>query len=282
MSLPWRRRAKPGLGTQVEITILADGEPELMRATDAAFSRIADIHRAMSFHEATSEVRALARAPAGAQLRLCADTSQVLRLALELERDSGGIFNVAVAPWLVASGALPEPDGAQAPLARSLAAGIDWVTEDTVQVRTPLWIDLGGIAKGYAVDAAVEALRACGVQAGLVNAGGDMRAFGPHAHVVHLRFASGMKAIASLQDGALASSCHAHLFADDAATTAPVPHVDPRSGLGVRSPNSVVVQAATAVLADALTKVALVCPQTADRLCRSRDAQWRAFDYFDA
>lgn len=282
MSLPWRRRAKPWLGTQVDITILADDERELMHATDAAFSRIADIHRAMSFHEATSDVRALARAPAGTVLRLSADTCEVLRLALELERDSDGIFNVAVAPWLVASEALPEPDRAQVPQARSMAAGIDWVSYDTVRVQSPLWIDLGGIAKGYAVDCAVEALRACGVEAGLVNAGGDMRAFGPHAHLVHLRFASGLKAIASLQEGALASSCNAQLHAMDAATEVPVPHVDPRSGLGVKSPNSVVVQAATAVLADALTKVALACPQTADRLCLSRDAQWRAFDYFDA
>lgn len=282
MSLPWRRRAKPLLGTQVDITILADGERELTHATDAAFSRIANIHSAMSFHEAASDVRVLARAPAGALLRLSADTCEVLRIALELERDSGGIFNVTVAPWLVASGALPEPDGAQAPQARSLAAGIDWVGDDALRVLAPLWIDLGGIAKGYAVDCAVEALRACGVRAGIVNAGGDMRAFGAHAHVVHLRFASGMKAIASLQEGALASSCNAHLQAIDAVPVMRIPHVDPRSGLGLGSPNTVVVQAATAVLADALTKVALACAQTADRLCLSRDAQWRAFDYFGA
>ncbi len=280
MSPLWRRRAKPLLGTQVDITILTDDERELTRVTDAAFSRIADIHRAMSFHEAASDVRALARAPSGALLKLSADTLNVLRIALDLEVESGGVFNVAVAPLLVALGLLPEPDAVQPPQARSLASGLEWIGDDTLRVLAPLWVDLGGIAKGYAVDCAVEALRACGVQAGLVNAGGDMRAFGSHAHVVHLRFAQGVKAVASLRDGALASSCHAHLSIDDTASAAAIPHVDARSGRCIRSPNTVVVQASTAVHADALTKVALACALTADRVCRSRDAQWRAFDYF--
>ena len=224
-----RRRAQPWLGTLVEIAIEAPSEAAFLHATDLAFARVAEVHRVMSFHDPGSDVRAIARAPVGASLHVSADTARVLRLALDMELRSGGLFNAAIAPALVANGRVPMPTDAQAPCAKSLAEGIEWLAADRLRVRAPVWIDLGGIAKGYAVDAAVEALRACGVPAGLVNAGGDMRAFGPHAHVVHLRFASGMKAIASLQDGALASSCHAHLLADDAATTAPVPHVDRKS-----------------------------------------------------
>lgn len=282
MSALWRRRAKPLLGTLVEISVLADDERDLTRATDAAFARMAEIHHAMSFHESTSDLRALARAPAGALLTLSTDTLKVLRIALDLEVDSAGIFNVAVAPVLVATGVLPEPDGAQAPQARSLASGLEWVGDDGLRVLAPLWVDLGGIAKGYAVDCAVDALRTCGIQAGLVNAGGDMRAFGSHAHPVHLRFASGVKAVASLLDGALASSCNAHLPTADSAFGVSSPHVDARNGVCQRTPMTVVVHAPSAVYADALTKVAMVCAETADRLCLTRHAQWRAFDYFDA
>ena len=272
-----RRRAQPWLGTLVDIAIEAPSEAAFLRTTDLAFARVAEVHRAMSFHEPGSDLCAIARAPAGALLQVSADTARVLRLALDMELRSGGLFNAAIAPVLVASGHLPRPHGAQVAQAGTLAEGIEWLGARRLRVRAPVWIDLGGIAKGYAVDCAVIALEAAGITSGLVNAGGDMRAFGPAAHPVHLRFADGLRRIALLQNAAFAASCNAN-DADDAAILAS-PHIDPRSGRSVRSPNSVVVQASSAAVADALTKVALLCPATADRICRSLRAQWRAFGH---
>ena len=277
-----RRRAKPWLGTLVEIAIEAPSEAAFLHATDLAFARVAEVHRAMSFHEPGSDVCAIARAPAGASLQVGADTARVLRLALDVELRSGGLFNAAIAPALVASGRLPRPHGAQAAQAGTLAEGIEWLGAHHLRVRAPVWIDLGGIAKGYAVDCAVSALEAAGIASGLVNAGGDMRAFGPAAQPVHLRFVDGLRPVAMLQDAALATSCNAEGDPDSAdANSARVasPHIDPRSGRSVRSPNSVVVQAFSAAVADALTKVALLCPATADRVCRSLRAQWRVFEH---
>lgn len=269
-----KRRAKPLLGTLVEISIAAPGEAAFLRATDLAFTDVAEVHRLMSFHEPGSDVRRLARAPAGAVLTVGAHTWQVLRLALEMEVRSGGVFNAAVAPTLVANGLLPMPDAAQTPIACSLAEGIELLGDKRLRVLSPVWVDLGGIAKGYAVDCAVLRLQASGIASGLVNAGGDMRAFGPHAQPVRLRFAAGLKTIASLTDAALAASCNA-----DNINAAGSPHVDPRSRRAVRSPHSIAVQAPSAAVADALTKVALLCPDAADRMCPALRAQWRAFDY---
>ena len=69
-------------------------------------------------------------------------------------------------------------------------------------------LDLGGIAKGHAVDVAVQALTARGCTAGWVNAGGDLRAFGAVCLPVHLRdeAGGGVRPFAMLQDGAFASS----------------------------------------------------------------------------
>lgn len=269
-----QRRAKPLLGTLVEISIAAPSEAAFLRATDLAFADVAEVHRLMSFHEPGSDVRRLARAPAGAVLAVGAHTWQVLRLALEMEVRSGGVFNAAVAPTLVANGLLPMPDAAQTPIASSLAEGIELLGDNRLRVRSPVWVDLGGIAKGHAVDCAVLRLQASGIGSGLVNAGGDMRAFGPHAQPVRLRFAAGLKTIASLTDAALAASCNA-----DNINAAGSPHVDPRSRRAVRSSHSMVVQAPSAAVADALTKVALLCPAAADRMCPALRAQWRAFDY---
>ena len=114
------------------------------------------------------------------------------------------------------------------------------------------------------------ALRSHGIVSGVVNAGGDLRAFGPRVHPVQLRFDGGVRTVARLCDGAFAASCSGAAV-----------HVDPRrggfAGAG-RPPRTVAVHAPTAVLADALTKIALLCPATADRLCRALGASWRGFD----
>lgn len=269
-----RKRAKPLLGTLVEISIDAATEAAFVHATDLAFAQVAEVHRAMSFHQAGSDLRRLAREPTGSVLGISAHTARVLRLALQIEAQSNGVFNAAVAPALVACGLLPTPDGARTPQARCLGRGIELLSDDCLRVLAPVWVDLGGIAKGYAVDCAVTALQAAGVASGLVNAGGDMRAFGAHSHPVHLRFADGLRAVALLQDAALASSCNAE-------PSAASPHIDPRSGRSVRSAHSIVVQAASAAVADALTKVAMQDPAAADRLCTGLHARWRAFNYFE-
>jgi FAD:protein FMN transferase len=270
-----RRRAKPLLGTLVDISIEAASEAALLHASDLAFAQIEEVHRVMSFHEPGSDLRRLARVPTGGVLEINPHTARVLRLALQMELGSGGVFNPTIAPALVARGLLPAPDGAQTPQARSLASGIEWQGEHRLRVLAPVWVDLGGIAKGYAVDCAVLALQSAGVAAGLVNAGGDMRAFGVQSHPVHLRFAAGLRAVASLQDAAVATSCNAESGASS-------PHIDPRSGRPVHSPQSVMVRAPSAAVADALTKVAMLSPATADRLCSELQSQWRAFDYFES
>lgn len=272
-----QRRAKPLLGTLVEIAIPAGDNDAFLRATEMAFAEVAEVHRAMSFHDAGSDLRALARAAAGAVLQLSPHTWRVLGLALEMEARSGGVFNVAVAPALVANGLLPMPDGAQAPVARSLAEGIELLSRQRLRVRLPLWVDLGGIAKGHAVDRAVVCLQSMGITSGLVNAGGDMRAFGSGTHPVRLRVAGGLRSVGSLRHGALASSSNA-----DGPEAAHSPHIDPRSGRPVRSAQAIVVQAPSAAVADALTKVALLCPATADRMCVALRAQWRAFDHSES
>ena len=78
-----------------------------------------------------------------------------------------------------------------------------------VRFRRRLTIDLGGIAKGFAVDCAVEALNKAGVQAGFVNAGGDLRVFGLQKESVHIRYPVDPRraaGIVTLQNRALATS----------------------------------------------------------------------------
>jgi thiamine biosynthesis lipoprotein len=232
-----RRRARPLLGTVVEVR--ADG-PEA--ALEAALDAVAEVQRLMSFHEPASDVRAIARARAGERVRVHAHTAAVLRRALRWARASGGAFDAGCAPRAVAAGWLPAPSDAAEPGALPFEDALALEGRE-VAVRAPVWLDFGGIAKGYAVDRAVAALRRAGAASGCVNAGGDLRVFGAREETVLVRSpfdARELWPVAALRDAACATSASGAVAA--------------RAGVA-DAPRSVTVFAPTACAADALTKI---------------------------
>jgi FAD:protein FMN transferase len=308
------RRARPLLGTFVEIA--ATG-PAPEAAVEAAFAAVAEVHRLMSFHEPDSDVSRLNRGAASGAVRVHDWTYQVLATALDLNRRSAGIFDVAVAPALQTLGLLPYPpddnpprvDGAiadgmappspsprtcgervgvrgscrtfgleESPLTR-IASRSDLspqagrgqaaaATGDAIQLlpanrvrfaHRSVRIDLGGIAKGFAVDRAVEALYRHGIAEGLVNAGGDLSAFGPRSHAVDVRDPRQpdrpMCRIA-VNNAALASSAGRFdpLRARDPSGCAVI---DPATALPVEAVIGATVRAPCCVIADALTKIVM-------------------------
>ena len=260
-----RKRAKPLLGTVVEIALSGVDEAAFMRASDAAFARVETIHQAMSFHECASDLTAIARANRGDVLSISPDTWKTLALALDIEARSGGIFNPTIAPELVKRGLLPVPvappapfttpapipNDKQIPQRSSLNESISLEENFYMRVRAPVWIDLGGIAKGYAVDAAVDALIAHKVPHGVVNAGGDLRAFGDDEHVVSVRIPNAphtVLPIASLRN--LSCATTARYYAANVDGTI----VGTRS-IAAAHYDSVSVMAPSCAVADALTKV---------------------------
>ena len=187
------RRGRPLLGTLVTIQLEAfdvdagldmDGHETaaLHTAIDAAFAAVAHIGRVMSAHCATSDLGALARAAPGSMIALDPHTVHVLRAAQRWQAASAGAFDPAAAARAL-SGAGLRPAFANMPAANtgreSRLAELRFLSDRHAQLTAPLRLDLGGIAKGHAVDLAVATLREHGVTSGLVNAGGDMRAFGP-------------------------------------------------------------------------------------------------------
>jgi len=234
-----RRRARPLLGTLVEVR--ADAAEA---ALDAAFAAVAQVQRLMSFHEAASDVRALARARAGERVRVHAHTAAVLRRAQRWARASGGAFDAGCGARAVAAGWLPAPADAAAPGVLPFEDAL-LVEGREVTVRAPVWLDLGGIAKGYAVDRAVAALRRAGARAGSVNAGGDLRVFGAGEETVFVRSpfdAAQLWPVAALRDAACATSASGAVAVRGGAARVP-------------APRSVTVFAPTACAADALTKI---------------------------
>src|SRR5712691_2096227 len=90
------RRARPLLGTFVEITAAGASRSDLHAAIEGAFQAVADVHRLMSPHEPESDVSRLNREASARAVSVHPWTYDVLRLAVELHEASGGVFDVTV------------------------------------------------------------------------------------------------------------------------------------------------------------------------------------------
>jgi thiamine biosynthesis lipoprotein len=258
-----RRRARPLLGTIVEVRAQGASATAFDVAADAAFDAIAQIHALMSFHEAGSDVRRIARARAGERVAVHRHTAAVLTRAQRWARASDGAFDAGCAPRAVDKGWLPAPDDAAPPGDVPFEDALQ-VDGHDVLVHAPVWLDFGGIAKGYAVDLAVARLRRAGVLTGAVNAGGDLRVFGALEETVLVRSpfdASELWPVAALRDSACATSASGAVAARAA------------SADDARAPRSVTVLAPTACAADALTKIVWQQGERASALLRRARAR---------
>ena len=265
---PLIRRARPWLGTIVEIGVAAESEAII----DSGFAEIARIHRLMSFHEVTSDLAKLRRANAGELVELDRDTVALLRIAANLREYTNGLFNIAIGHQLVRTRFLPRMDIVHLGRFGGDADDIEIVDDCHIRLHRRVLIDLGGIAKGYAVDCAVAALKAAGMKNGIVNAGGDLRVFGDTAMPVSLRMSDGgYSAAFEAENCAVASSENRHtrrIVGGQGAT----PHIG-RNNRPIFVDHTVTVIASTCVIADAMTKVAMVDPDLADQLLAAHDGQ---------
>ena len=217
----WTRRARPLLGSLVEVGVASNSGEESV-AIDAAFVRVREVQDELSRFEPDSDVARFHALRRGDRMAMRPAMRDVMRLALALRDASDGAFDISVgtSPW----GWCCAVDG-------------DVLHKLDDDVR----LDLGGIGKGFAVDRAVQALIEHGCAAGWVNAGGDLRSFGDVEVPIRLRDerSSGARPFATLHDGAFATSdfglatrsrlalparsaVQAHLLADERSRARPV------------------------------------------------------------
>jgi thiamine biosynthesis lipoprotein len=231
------QRVTVGLGTF--LAIQAQGVTDAA-AQSRALDRVCEIFRTVEqvMHPTGpgSDLMRIGAAPGGALLSVHPWTFDVLSLSQRLWKSSGGQFDPCI------------------PTSPANVGDLELIAGDSVRVPVrPALLDLGGIAKGFAIDRAVEALIEDGCKTGLVNAGGDMRAFGPQAYEIELRLAE--------------SSRRLQLAACALAVSAPKTARSPSGHRGFYSRvtgaelsgYAVGVLAPDAAVADALTKCALTC-----------------------
>jgi FAD:protein FMN transferase len=252
-------RCRPLLGTYVEITLEGDlNDAQLIEISQLGFAAIEHIQELMSFHSNTSELTRINRHAHLEPQAISVLTFELLQHALQLSELSQGVFDVTIGSTMVKLRALPDHGFCFHPSATWQAVQLQ---PGCVFFSQPLQMDLGGIAKGFAVDKAVAAM----AQAGgpslniVVNAGGDMRMTHWQGQTVGIRHPQYPQQIVpvALKNTALATSASYFL-------TAPSPTDSLSAHRGIYSPktqtpihtkHSYSVFANSGLLADALTKV---------------------------
>jgi thiamine biosynthesis lipoprotein len=210
-------------------------------AIEAAYAAIRDIDIRMHPHREGSEIARINSAEPGTPIELQPDTWRLLQLARRLYDITDGIFDPC----------LPTRPG---------RLGDIEIQPNTPALicHVPVELDLGGIAKGHAIDRAVEKLQESGCASGLVNAGGDLRVFGDRSETIFLRRRVSEPTFnpLSLKNAALAVS---DLDADNRPSEHQGYYVRGRNS-SLAIPHYAAVIASTAATADALTKCVLLCP----------------------
>ena len=247
-------------------------EEEAHRAIDAAFAEIATVYRRMSFYDPASDISRLNCNAARQRVEVHPWTNFVLEQAQRFSEASEGCFDISVGAELVKWGMLPAPVEESVPQSGSWR-DIELLPGSRVAFHRPLWIDLGGIAKGFAVDRAIECLAEHGPSRSVVNAGGDIRVKGSEAEPIRLG-APGIEGgapVLELTDGSAAGSSSALTRRRHGGDLCG-PHVDGSRRSPVLVGRFVCVIAEQCIAADALTKVVMARGELSARVLRKFSA----------
>lgn len=272
------------MGTQVVISVWAHADADLNPAFDSAFAEIHRLEVLMTSwpHPGwppSDVMRVNAAAGSGMPVALAPETFTVLAAAQQMAQASSGAFDVTYAAlrdvWRFdedATGAVPTPEAIaqRQPWVDYRKLHLDASTQSAHLLHAQMRIDLGGIAKGFIVDAAVNQLRASGLRDFIVQAGGDMYVSGQRGDrpwAVGIRDPRGTNdndtlATLLLRDHAFSTAGdYERAFIRDGQRYHHI--LDPRTGYPATACRSVTVYAPTALLADALDNTLFILGPTA-------------------
>ncbi len=180
----WYQREEAIMGTRVAVELWSEDAALAGRAMDAVIAEMRRTDELMSTYRPESQLSQVNAHAFERPVKVDREIIEVVTRSLEFSRMSNGAFDVTYA----SVGYLYDYRAHQRPTAEQVAAtlpAVDWrqvqvdPQSNTIRFLKPgMRIDLGGIAKGYAVDRSIETLRRMGIAHAMVNAGGDTRLLG--------------------------------------------------------------------------------------------------------
>jgi thiamine biosynthesis lipoprotein len=266
----WLKREEAIMGTAIVCELWCETAAAGEAAIAAVMAEMHRIDRTMSPHKDDSELTRINRGAGAAPVRLSDEMTSLLTRAESFARLTGGAFDITYAAvgqlYDYRAGVRPTPEA----LARACRAvgwrhlALDRGARTVRFTRPGMRIDLGGFAKGYAVDNAARILRAQGIRHAMVSAGGDSRVIGDRRGrpwTIGIRDPRGgpadVVAVLPLEDVSISTSGDYERYFDAGGER--FHHlIDPATGRSPASVRSVTVLAADGLTSEALSKAVFV------------------------
>jgi thiamine biosynthesis lipoprotein len=265
----WFRREEAVMGTRIYVELWAEEPAAGEAAVAAVIGSMREVDEMMSTYKPTSQLSRVNAQAAAAPVQVDRELFEVIRASLEFSQLTGGAFDVTYASvgYLYDFRARQRPTDAQ--ISKALP-GVNWrnvrldAAARTVKFDRPgMRIDLGGIAKGYAVDRAIRLLQQRGIAHAVVSAGGDSRIIGDRfgrPWIVGIRHPDDPKRVVTripLVDTAMSTSGDYERYFDEDGVR--YHHIlDPKTGRSASKVRSATILAPTAMQTDGLSKTAFV------------------------
>jgi len=178
------------MGTVVKISVADRIKPGsgVDKAIDKAFSRMREVNESMSVYNSNSELNRINRLGSGEMTGVSDGLLEIIRKSIEISNISSGAFDITAGPLVELWGFGKDDTAKEAPSPRRIKAILPMVNYRNIIVdeknrkiglkKAGMKIILSSIAKGYAVDKAIEILREEGIENAIVNAGGDLYCLG--------------------------------------------------------------------------------------------------------
>lgn len=249
----------PVMGTEFRLVLYAVQADEAEAAAQAVWLRLEELNACLSDYDRESELALLpARSEREGWVSVSEDLWCVLEHAREVSRSTQGAFDITVGPVVAHWRRARRRE--QLPEQRDLTAALSTVGYELLQLdpstrsaraRVPaMRLDLGGLAKGYALDEALETLREEGIDSALVDGGGDVRVGAAPPGRAGWRVELEGGGVVELVHAAIATSGDTYQFAEiDGERRSHI--LDPQSGAALTGRRVVSVVAPTGLRADA-------------------------------
>ena len=261
------------MGTVVKISVYDTDKPEsdIQQAIGLAFSEIERVEELMWGEGENSDVRKINAQAGERSASVSEETFKVIMEALKLFDLTEEAFDIRIGPlvklWGFATEQPAVPDSLALENAKSLSTGggIFVAGQSIMLGKKGMELDLSGLAKGYAVDQAIEILAERGIESAIVYAGGDLKALGTrddrgtkwHIAVQHPRNRDAFWGVMDVPKGAVATSGdYENYFEQDGHRYHHI--LDPGTGYPATQCVSVTVWGDLAIRCDALATALMV------------------------
>ena len=265
----WFAREEAIMGTAIRVELWSEDRADGEAAINAVMTEMHRIDHAMSPHKPESELSRINRHAAAGPVKLSEEMARLVSRALDFSKLSGGAFDITYAGVGQLYDYREKVKPSDAEIAQAVAAvGYQNLVLDTAArtlrfAREGVRIDLGGFAKGHAVDNAAAILARRGIKNAIVSAGGDSRVMGDHRGrpwtiaIRDPRRAGEVVAVLPLEDTAISTSGdYERFFEHDGVRCHHV--LDPKTGKSPSSVHSVTILAADGLTTEGLSKSVFV------------------------